>query len=153
MPRKKSVEVVEQISSGSTELVNALVQAIEATRPVSKKNAVNRTASTPWTPKDGSPKLKLKRKMSQHGQTLDADILFNEEIELLNKVRPGVFLEGAVRVTRRKDKGIDIDYSVKTASNRLKLVNQFGIRNFTDLLARCIYEAENPTKFTPAGDE
>lgn len=128
-------------------LANAMIRAINATKGPEKKNAVNRKPNTPWTPKDGSAKLKLKRKLYQHGIPVDEDTLDNPTVESANKLRPGTFLEGWVKVVRRRDKGIDVDYPFKTASQRLKLVNQFGIRNFKELLDRCIYESENPTQF------
>lgn len=131
----------------SKELVAALVAALQATKPVEKKNPFNRKAQTAWTPKDGSPKLKLKRKMYQHGLLIDPDMETNEVIELLNKLKAGRFLDGWVKVTKRRDAGIDITYPIKTASQRLKLVNGWGIRNFAELLARCIEEAANPTRY------
>ena len=154
MPAKKAQtdEVETPTSNASQELVAALVQAINATKPVEKKNPVNRKVNTPWTPKDGSPKLKLKRAMYQHSILLDADMLTNKQIELLNKLKPGSFLDGWVTVRRRRDKGVDIDYKIKTAAQRLRLVNQFGIRDFDELLERCIDEANNPTKFATEED-
>jgi hypothetical protein len=160
MPRAKKTETEPQVEQPKTEqpkvpeatlstnqLVEALVAAMTAVKPVEKKNAANRKPKTPWTPKDGSPKLKMKRKMHQHGMMIDEDIVTNEEIELLNKLKVGTFLDGYVKVYRRRDKGIDIDYPIKTASQRLRLVNQFGIRNFKELLERCISEASDPKKY------
>jgi hypothetical protein len=146
---KKTVEStpVAPVVDTSAALVSALVQAIEATKPVQKKNASNRKIVTPWTPKDGSPKLKLKRKMFQHGLAIDPDMIYNEDIEALNQLKPGRFLDGWVSIVRRRDKGIDIVYPMKTASQRLKLVNQFGIRNFRELILRCVEEANNPVKY------
>lgn len=152
MAKKKVTfeEKVDQARSESVstkELIQALVSAIETTRPTVKKTPNTRTAKTPWTNKDGSPKSKLKRKAHQHGIILDPDMLTNEQIDLFNKLRPGVFLEGHVKVVRRKDRGIDIDYPVKTAAQRLRLVNQFGIRDLNELLQRCIAESENPKDY------
>lgn len=156
MPRKKSltpsdpsvVETVKQVvPDASMQLVAALVEAIKQTKPIEKKTASNRVPRTSWTPTDGSPKIKLKRKMYQHGMNLDSDMLTNNQVTLLNNLKPGRFLDGWVKVIRRRDKGIDIDYAIKTASQRLKLVNTFGIRNFDELLERCIEEASNPAKY------
>ena len=138
------VEVKPEVSVGSSELAQALVAAINAAKPREKKTFATRKANTPWTPKDGSPKLKLKRAAFQHGMEVDPDKLNNAEIAGFNKLRPGRFLGGHVVVTRRRDKGIDIDYPVKTAAQRLKLVNQFGVRNLTELLTMCVEEAANP---------
>jgi hypothetical protein len=151
MPRKKTEAeaLVKNVvpHDTSAELVRALVQAIESTKPVEKKNAYNRKPGNPWVPKDGSPKLKLKRKFYQHGLLVDPDMSTNEEIELMNAVKPGRFLDGYVKVIRRRDKGIDIDYQVKTAAQRMKLAANFGINSFAALLERCIEEANNPTKY------
>jgi hypothetical protein len=150
MPRAKKTDEAVKVPEATlttNQLVEALVAAMTVVKPVTKKTAVDRKPNTPWTPKDGSAKLKLRRKMHQHGMMIDPDLITNEEIELLNKLKTGSFLDGYVRVYRRRDKGIDIDYPIKTASQRLRLVNQFGIRNFKELLERCIAEAENPAKY------
>jgi hypothetical protein len=134
----------EQASVQVDTLAKALVQAIEATKPVAKKNSFNRVPRTPWTPKDGSKKIKLKRKMYQHGLLIDEARISNDEAVLLNKVRTGRFCDNYVTIYRRKDRGVDITYPIRTASQKLRLVNEFGIRNFKELLERCIQEADNP---------
>lgn len=135
----------ESVSS-NVELVESLRQAIELTRPTVKKTISTRTKSGPWAPKDGSPKLKLKRIMYQHGLKIEEDRVSNQEIELLNKVKPGVYCDGNVRVVRRKDRGVNIEYSVKTASNRLKLINDYGITSLTALCQKLIDESAQPKK-------
>lgn len=162
MPRPKKVS-----SETSTESIPALIpsttdpailealkglglvfsDAIQKSRPIEKKNAANRVPNTPYTPKDGAAKLKLKRKAHQHGIPLDPDLLTNAQIALFNKLKPGRFLDNWVLVSRRKDRGMDITYPVKTASQRMKLSSQFGISgpNGLDmLLQKCIDEAANP---------
>lgn len=150
MQKKNDAEAI--ISNANQDLVAALIQAIQATKPVEKKNPVTRKPGSPWHPKDGSPKLKLKRKMYQHGLLMDADLLTNDEIDLLNKVKPGRYLDNWVKVIKRQDKGINIDYPVKTVAQRLKLGSAFGVNSLTDLLKRLISESENPTKFTAEED-
>ena len=139
---------------GTSELTAALIQAINSTKPIEKKNPFNRKVNTPWTPKDGAKKIKLKRKMHQHGRLINEDVLSNAEVDLCNKVRPGRYLDNYVTIYRRRDRGIDIDYPTKTASQRLRLVNQFGIRNLSELLQACIDEALTPKKpeFDSEGD-
>lgn len=147
----KKQEDTQEASVSASELARALVAAIETTKPVAKKTVVDRVKNTPWTPKDGTPRLKLKRKMYHHGQPLTTRVS-NEEIEQLNKIRPGLYCDGHVSVIRRRDKGINIEYPVKTASQRLKLVNLFGIRNFKELLERINAEAATPAKYKPADE-
>lgn len=132
-------------------LANALVSAIERTKAPTKKTVFSRKRQTPWTPPPGVPELKLKRKMYQHGILISGKVT-NEEIDLLNKVRPGVYCDGYVRVNLRKDRGLDIDYPVKTNSQRLKLINQYGIRSFTELLQRIVDEKANPTRYRKPED-
>lgn len=143
---KEATEAKEP-SVGASELAQALVTAINAAKPVEKKTPFNRVVRTPWTPKDGSPKLKLKRKMYQHSLPINDTRVTNEVIKLLNEIRPGTYLDGYVKVTRRRDRGVDIDYNIKTASQKLRLVNQFGIRDFRELLERIVEEGQNPKKF------
>lgn len=142
----------QQIQVGAVDLANALAGALQVIKPKEKVTAAGRKPRTPWTPKDGSGKLKLKRKMYHHGILLE-NRLTNDEVELLNKIKPGTYCDGWVSVVRRKDKGLNIDYKVRTASQRLKLVNEFGIRNFKELLERLILEAENPQTYKIADDE
>jgi hypothetical protein len=138
---------------GLSELANALVAAIRATQPPSKKTIANRKKGSPWEPKDGKVKPKLRRMMYHHGLELNPDILSSEEIELLNKIKPGSFCNGYVRVIKRKDRSIDVDYPVRTASQRLRLVNEFGVRSFAELLQRLIDEAANPAVYKAPEDD
>ena len=131
-------------------LAEALIQAIRATQPPTKK--------TPFTRKQGSPfyhpdKPKLRRTMFQHGVEMNSNQLTKEEVELLNLVKPGSYCDGIVRVIKRKDRGIDIDYPIKTAAQRLKLINNFGITKLTDLLSRIIAEQTDPQKYARPEDE
>lgn len=163
MAKAKKTETAEDqsvVSKPTTEttrveaqadLAAALAAAIRMTQPVAKKTVATRVKNTPWTPKDGSPRAKMKRKFYQHGIPIGPR-LFNEEIELLNQIKPGYYCDGVVKVTLRKDRGIDVDYPVKTASQRLRLVNQFGITNFASLLRRIIDEKKNPKNYRRSDD-
>lgn len=129
------------------DLAAALTQALEATKPKEKKTPFNRPRLGPYEAKDGKPKPKLKKQMYHHGQPLQEYTLTPEEIELLNKVKAGSFCGGHVRVIKRKDRSLDIDYPIRTASQRLKLLNAFGIRNLKELCERLIAEAADPKQF------
>lgn len=142
---------VAGVTDAQQALADAFVSAIERTRPPEKKTVATRKEKTPWTPPDGTPKLKMRRKFFQHGMGIEEKV-DNETIALLNQIKPGSYCEGYVRVTLRKDRGIDITYPVRTASQRLKLVNSFGIRTFAELLQRVIDEKNNPTKYRRAED-
>lgn len=139
------------VTDAQKALADAFVDALERSKPPAKKLPGMRKKVTPWTPKDGEPKLKMKRVFYHHGVPLGENV-GNEEIALLNQVKPGSYCDGFVRVTLRKDRGIDIDHPVRTASQRLKLVNGYGIRSFSELLQRCIDEKANPKKYRTAED-
>lgn len=136
----------EDVSSSVSELGKALVEAIELTRPMQKKTILDRKKAGPFASKDGTPKPRLRRTHYQHAIKMSEDNMFPEEIALLNKIRPGVYCDGNVKVILRKDRGIDIDYPVKTASQRLRLVNQYGITGLPALLKRIIEEQSRPAK-------
>lgn len=128
-------------------LAEALAKAIATARP-ERITVANRKKNTPWTPKDGSPKLKLKRRIYQHGQEVLEERMLNQWIELANKLRPGKYCDGYITVIRRRDKGLDITYPVKTQAQRMKLVTEFGLRDFGEILARCVSEADTPKSAT-----
>jgi hypothetical protein len=138
---------------GHQELANALITAIESTKAPAKKTSFNRTKKGPWEAKEGKVKPKLRRGMYQHGIELTEGNLHPQEIELLNQVKAGTFCQGFVKVIKRKDRSLDIDYPVKTASQRLRLVNTFGVRNFSELLQRLVDEANDPRKFKGPDDD
>lgn len=134
-------------------LAEALITAIEATRPPVKKTVFSRKKGSPWDPKDGSKKPALKRKMFQHGIEIPIEQISPTEIELLNKVKPGIYCNGFVRVNKRKDRGLDIDYPVKTNSQRLRLINEFGIRSLSELCTRIMEESANPGAYKSDAEE
>ena len=142
----------EPVKDGISQLADALTLAIERTKPKEKITVANRKANTPWSPKDGEPVVKLKRKFYQHGVALD-EKLYNAERALLNRVKPGRYCDGTVIVTLRKDRGIDISYPVRTAAQRLAIVNKFGIRSFEELLSRIIDEKTYPAKYRKVDDK
>lgn len=140
-------------SQAHKELAEAFVEAIERTKPPTKKTPFNRPKNGPWEPKNGETKAKLRRKMHHHGLELNEATLSPKEVDLLNLIKAGSYCNGFVRVIKRKDRSLDVDYPIKTASQRLKLVNSFGIRNFSELLERLIQEAANPAKFRTEDEE
>lgn len=167
MAKTKKTEDTPEVPTNTSaqDLISALVAAINLTKPVEKKNSNNRKPGSPWDPKDGSKKLKLKRKMYQHGIPIDPDFIDNGTIEALNKVKVGRYLGDWVKIFKRKDQGIDIDYPVKTASQRTKLPSM-GITEQRDpqtgetlksglqiLCERCIEEAKNPKPQQFDGDD
>lgn len=135
------------------DLAAALTQALENAKGPQKKTPFNRPRLGPYESKDGTPKPKLRRAMYHHGVDLSELTLTPEDINLLNKLRAGVYCGGHVRVIKRRDRGIDIEYPVRTAAQRLKLSSQFGITSFTELLKRLNDEAAHPEKYKKSEDD
>ena len=144
---------VGETKVGVSELAQALITAIETTRPPSKKSVFTRKKGDPWQPKDGSAKLKFKRAFYQHGIKIDEDQLTNENIALLNQLKPGRYCEGWVRVEKRKDGGYNLAYPVKTAAQRMKLSHTYGITSFGSFIQRLLDEKANPVKYRKPEDD
>lgn len=152
VPEQPAEAVPDAVAKAQKALAEAFVEAIERTKPAAKITIANRKPRTPWHSDTTVPRSKMKRKFYHHGLIIE-DKVTNEEIDLLNRVKPGRFCDGHVVVTLRKDRGIDIDYPVRTAAQRLKLVNTYGIRSFTELLQRVVDEKAFPTKYRSAVDK
>lgn len=144
--------IPDSVVAAQKALADAFVEAIERTKPKAKRTIIDRVPKTPWSPAEGSPRSKMKRKFYQHGLIIDSRVS-NEEIDLLNKLKPGRYCDGHVIVTLRKDRGIDIDYPVRTAAQRLKLVNGYKVTSFKSLLERIVDEKANPAKYRSAVDK
>jgi hypothetical protein len=147
----EGIENVTTVSDAQQALADAFVNAIERTREKPKALPGTRRKKTPWSPPEGEERIKMKRVFYQHGIMLGENVS-NETIKLLHQIKPGHYCEGFVRVTLRKDRGIDISYPVRTASQRLRLINQFGVRSFPELLQRIIDEKNDPKKYRKAED-
>lgn len=148
---KKAQERSSGLAVPVNEFAEAMAKVLDAAKPPTKKTIFTRKQNTPWTPKDGSPRLKLKRKIYQHGILLDQKFLSNPEIDAMNKLRPGSYCGGFIRVVRRRDKGLDIDYPIKSPAQRMRLPSTYGLRNITEVVQQCILEAAQPKR--PEFDE
>ena len=123
----------------------ATTQAIQAAKPIEKKTILNYKGDTPWHKRD-EVHLKLKRRMFLHSQLIDPDFVSNAEILVLNKVRPGSYFDGFVHVERRRDKGLNIWWPLKTPDQKMRLATQYGVITLPQILQHCIDEAAAPKK-------
>ena len=147
MAKSKTTEPEVQTGTNISELAAAIVQAVTASQPKRRIFSHERKKGGPWSPETMK---KLKRKAYHHGMLVMRMTL--EEVDLFNKIRPGIYCNGFVKVSRRRDKGIDINYPVRTSAQKLRLVNEFGITSFPGLLRRLIEEAENPKLYNAQDD-
>ena len=145
--RQNKTSTKAEPTVGLSELAQALVSAIETTRPNQKKSIMDRKKLNPWTPKDGSPKItSFKRPMYHHSLLIDPKTTYNEDCLLLDKVRPGKYVNGIVSVTKRRDGGLDIDYPIRTNAQRLKFLGLLDKRSFNGLLSQIVKEGEEKRK-------
>lgn len=147
-------------AESSIDILKTLVEELRK-NPVSqgfvKKTAFEKKSRTPWNP-TGGPRPRLKRKIYHHGMLIGdpsepTNRLTNEEIELFNQLKPGSYCKGYVTVRRLRNKGIDIDYPIRTNAHKIRLMSEFGITSFAQLLQRCIDEAAKPKPVVNEDDE
>lgn len=139
---KKDQTTEPETTVGAEALAAALVQAINLTKPKAKKQpGVDYDPKNPWQPKPGEARAKLKRKAYLHGIP-QGEEWTNELIELFNKLKPGSYLNGLVKITRRRDKGINIDWPFRTPEQRLRLLMSGGFTSLAQVFQACIHEAE-----------
>ena len=137
---------------GLNQLADALMQALNAVKPIEKKTIMTRKKLNPWTPKDGAPKImEFRRPMYHHGIPIEPKFTYNEVCVLLDKIRVGTYCDKLVKVSKRKDGGLDIDYPIRTASQRLKVLPYTGGKGFLGLLERIIAERADPKKYAQPG--
>lgn len=135
------------VAVDATAFAQAILSATEAVNGPKKKTILTRKSGSPWANKDGSAKPRLRRKMSQHGQAFIEDNLTAGEINALNRIKKaGSYINGFVTVKIRKDRGLDITYPMKTAAQRLKLMNDYGVTSIEQLANRIADEASQPKK-------
>lgn len=102
----------------------------------------------------GKRKRVLKRKMYQNGFPLNVNILTDEEISLLNQIKPGRYIKGLVSVFQTykgSDTLVNIVYVNKTVDQRFALKDEF--RNLGEMLKLIVEEHKNPPKRRGDDDE
>lgn len=146
-----AVEQAEQ-TVGVSDLAAALVHAINLTKPKAKKQpGVDYDPKNPWAPKLGEARSKLKRKAFIHG-IAQGDQWANSTIDLFNQIRPGTYVNGLVKITRRRDKGINLDWAFKSPEQRLRVLMAGGFTHIDQLLQACLTEAKTKA-LTPETDD
>jgi hypothetical protein len=152
MPRvpKNPVETVETPTApapaqvnGVADLAQALMLLMNQMRP-QKKTIADRVPGGPFAAPPGKVKLKLKRKMYLHNVPIDDEVLTNAEIEAFNQLRPGKYFNGLVDVSRRRDRGINIEWPFKGSANQMRLQSETRYTDLADLLGKMVAEGSKP---------
>jgi len=140
-------EVIEdepaQITQGDlASAIHALAKGQEAlaNSQVRKIPYANHKPRSSFNP-TGKKKRKLSRKCYQNSYMMNINLLHDREIELLNQLKAGKYLNGLVTV-RVEDKGeessVNIIYRNKSVDERMALKSEF--RNLTEFLERATKE-------------
>jgi len=122
---------IHALAKGQEALVNSQV------RKVPYANHKPRSAFNP----QGKKKRKLTRVCYQNGYVMNVVLLHDREIELLNTVQGGKYLNGLVTVKiddRGSETTLNIIYKNKTVDERMALKSEF--RNLKEFLERAVKE-------------
>lgn len=142
MPETQPADPTMNVST--SQLADAIVSAVRETQPPRKITFAERKARSPFNP-SGNKKRVLSRVMYQNGTRLMVNRLHDEEISLLNQLKPGKFVNGLVTVVE-KDKGaeqeIHIFYKSALPDDRMALKGE--VKDFKEMLRRCVSEAKAP---------
>ena len=131
----------------------ALIEAMRAGQPKPKVHAYQRKKICKNCKQEHKNNTNLKRVWFQHGAFELTKLTFcNDVIELMNQVKPGRYVNGLVRVIKRKDRAYDITWPVATIAQRMRVINDAG-DTFAKILQRCIDEANDPKRFKGPNDE
>ena len=155
----KNTPKVAQAPAGVNELVNAFVQAINITKPREKVRPYQRKRICKECGQDHKDNTPLKRAWLQHGGfDMLREQFCNSTIELLNRVKPGVYINGLVKVHKRKDRAYDITWPVRTQALRQRVMDEAakrtGLGNSLDaILQACIDEQRDPRRFRGPDDD
>jgi hypothetical protein len=146
----------KEVSVGTEALkdLTSAVKTLAETQALGKKTPLHQVkVVTPWDP-TGVRKQPAKRLKApavfQNGARLNPIMLSNEEMDLINQLKPGRYAKRRIEVVRRRDKSIDIRYPNRTIEQRLELK---GVaRNLTELLKVILIEQEAAEKRRKAGE-
>lgn len=130
-----------------SELAQAIKSAVEETAPVKQVHISRYVATTPFNPTGDKRRVKLTREVFQNGIRVQPEFLHTEEIELLNKVKPGRYIGRRVEVIERgegEEKNLEFRYRNQSIEQRLELKNHF--RNFAEMLRLIVAEQDDKTE-------
>lgn len=119
----------------------ATMKAIQANQPRRRLGSHEVVLNTPfWDGK--SPRSELKRPFYQNGSLINDHVLTNEEIELINQLKPGLYNKKRWEVRKEHDGGIGLYYSNKTLQQRFDIAGAAKGRGLAGILQDILLERE-----------
>lgn len=123
-------------------LANAITNAVAEAGPVKQIHISRYTAKTPWNPTGSKQRPKMRCRFFQNGFEIREAFVTDEDIDRLNKIRPGRYLNRKVEVIQRNEHGnesMELRYSNATIEQRMELKNE--ARSLSEMLKRIVSEA------------
>lgn len=118
------------VAISTKDLAEAIVSATEQSSGVRRRIPFGQQKiRSPFNP-TGNRNRKLKKVFYQAGFRLGVKTLTDAEIDLLHKLKPGLYIDNLVRVIERQGAGgemeVFINYSNSTADQRMALGSRIG---------------------------
>lgn len=121
------------------------VQTLADNQPTKKIPFAKFKTKSPFNP-TGRKGRKLTRRVYQNYHRVDVKKLHDEEIALLNQIKPGRYLNGVLTI-REVMNGADTDlhflYDNKSQDQKFTVMREFR-GHFTEMLKRCINDGPKP---------
>lgn len=119
--------------------LKAVIEAVQATAPIRKVPYSKYKPVSPFNPR-GIRNRKMKRVAYQNDHRINVKLLKDAEIDALDSVKPGLYLNGMVRVEVRQGENGEPDqvrlyYKNKTHDQRMILAQELGKRGFLGLIS------------------
>jgi hypothetical protein len=106
---------------------------------------------TPWNPTGEIRKVKLKaKKFYQNGAEVNPDMMSDEEVTLVNQLKPGRYNKRKWEVVKRRDKSLDLRYPNRTLQQRWAMQQEGG--GFSGILKKILIEQEEQAARKKRGD-
>lgn len=133
-------------------LVRSVGQIAENQKSEFKKIRVHEAKfPTPWNPSGERRTLKLKpTSVSQNGGRLNPALLSDEEITLINQLKPGLYNKKKWQVIRKRDKSIDIRYPNASLASRFEMQSTAG--SLAGMLRLIVTEQESQEARRKSGE-
>lgn len=131
----------EAVSLATAQATLDALRAIAANQPRRRKGVHEVVLNTPFW--DGvSPRSVLTRTFYQNGAPVNDHVLTNEEIDLINQLKPGLYHKKKWRVSREGTEGIGLWYDSKTLQQRFDIAGAAKGRGLAGILQDILLERE-----------
>lgn len=118
------------------------IQAIADSQPVKRVPYAKFKTRSPFNPR-GIRRRKLTRRCYQNGFPMDVRKLHDEEISLLNQLKPGRYIDNLVTVVEAQNgENVDLHLVYKNKTIDQRMANAAQWRNLREMLKRCVFGGE-----------